>query len=92
MSLPNKLQEIVNDFSAMTREEKLETLIGYAETFPPLPDRYKEQRERMETVPECMTPVFWSLRNSPMIRSFFSSTFRRNRPLCADWHRFFTTG
>ncbi|HMS01059.1 MAG TPA: SufE family protein [Anaerolineales bacterium] len=65
MSLPNKLQEIVNDFSAMTREEKLETLIGYAETFPPLPDRYKEQRERMETVPECMTPVFLVAEKQP---------------------------
>ncbi|HNQ95592.1 MAG TPA: SufE family protein [Anaerolineales bacterium] len=65
MSLPNKLQEIVNDFSAMTREEKLETLIGYAETFPPLPDRYKEQRDRMETVPECMTAVFLVAEKQP---------------------------
>ncbi len=65
MSLPNKLQEIVNDFSSMTREEKLETLIGYAETFPPLPDRYKEQRDRMETVPECMTAVFLVAEKQP---------------------------
>ena len=42
----------------MSREEKLETLIGYAETFPPLPDRFQEERDRMEAVPECMTPVF----------------------------------
>ena len=58
MSLPPNLQEIVDDFASMTREEKLETLIGYAESFPPLPERYKEQREHMEAVPECMTPVF----------------------------------
>lgn len=56
--LPPKLQEIVDDFAAMSREEKLETLIAYAESFPPLPDRYKEQRDNMEPVPECMTPVF----------------------------------
>lgn len=49
----------------MTREEKLETLIGYAETFPPLPDRYKEQRDRMETVPECMTAVFLVAEKQP---------------------------
>ncbi len=58
MSLPPKLQEIVDDFASMSREEKLETLIGYAETLPPLPDRLKAERDKMEAVPECMTPVF----------------------------------
>jgi cysteine desulfuration protein SufE len=58
MSLPEKLQEIVDDFASMTREEKLETLVGYAETMPPLPERFKDAREKMEPVPECMTPVF----------------------------------
>jgi cysteine desulfuration protein SufE len=57
MPLPPKLQEIVDDFASMSREEKLETLIGYAETMPPLPERFKEERENMEEVPECMTPV-----------------------------------
>ncbi len=58
MPLPPKLQEIVDDFASMTREEKLETLIGYAETMPTLPDRFKAERDKMEAVPECMTPVF----------------------------------
>lgn len=58
MPIPTKLQEIVDDFAGMSREEKLETLIAYAESFPALPDRYKEQRDTMEAVPECMTPVF----------------------------------
>jgi cysteine desulfuration protein SufE len=58
MPIPPRLQEIVDDFASMTREEKLETLIGYAETFPPLPERFQEARARMEPVPECMTPVF----------------------------------
>ncbi|GAB4454149.1 MAG: SufE family protein [Anaerolineales bacterium] len=57
-NLPPKLQEIVDDFAAMTREEKLETLIAYAETFPPLPERLQDARSKMEPVPECMTPVF----------------------------------
>jgi len=58
MSLPQKLQEIVDDIASMSREEKLETLIGYAESFPELPERYKAKRDQMEAVPECMTPVF----------------------------------
>jgi cysteine desulfuration protein SufE len=57
MSLPPKLQEIVDDFATMSREEKLETLIAYAESMPPLPKRFAEERDKMEEVPECMTPV-----------------------------------
>lgn len=58
MYLPPKLQEIVDDFASMTREEKVETLVAYSESLPPLPDRLKELRDKMEPVPECMTPVF----------------------------------
>ena len=58
MPLPSKLQEIVDDFASMSHEEKLETLIGYAETFPTLPDRFQDGRDKMEPVPECMTSVF----------------------------------
>ena len=58
MPLPPKLQELVDDFASMSREEKLEMLIAYAESFPPLPESLKEERAKMEAVPECMTPVF----------------------------------
>ncbi len=57
MPLPAKLQEIVDDFASMTREEKLETLLAYSETLPSLPERLKTQFDKMENVPECMTPV-----------------------------------
>lgn len=58
MTLPIKLQEIVDDIASMSKDEKLETLIAYAETFPELPERFKAEKENMEPVPECMTPVF----------------------------------
>ena len=58
MTLPKNLQEIVDDFASMSREEKLETLIAYAESMPDLPARFQEERSKMEPVPECMTPVF----------------------------------
>ncbi len=57
MPLPARLQEIVDDFASMTREEKLETLLAYSETLPPLPERLKARFDQMEDVPECMTPV-----------------------------------
>ena len=56
--LPPKLQEIVDDFAGMTREEKIETLVAYSDSLPPLPERLKDERDKMEPVPECMTPVF----------------------------------
>ena len=56
--LPTKLQEIVDDFAMASREEKLELLIAYAETLPDLPERWQNERDQMEPVPECMTPVF----------------------------------
>lgn len=58
MLLPIKLQEIVDDIASMSREEKLETLIANAESLPDLPERLKDERSKMEPVPECMTPVF----------------------------------
>ena len=57
MPIPSKLQAIMDDFAAMTREEKLETLIAYSEALPPLPAWLLEQRASMDAVPECMTPV-----------------------------------
>ncbi len=57
MPLPARLQEIVDDFATMSREEKLETLLAYAESFPDLPDRIRSRFDSMEDVPECMTPV-----------------------------------
>jgi cysteine desulfuration protein SufE len=56
--LPESLQEIVDDFASMTREEKIESLIAYADSLPSLPDWLRDERGKMEPVPECMTPVF----------------------------------
>jgi cysteine desulfuration protein SufE len=58
MPLPKKLQEIVDDFAGLSREEKIETLIAYAESLPHLPERFAEERAKMEPIAECMTPVF----------------------------------
>src|SRR5690349_8861253 len=56
-NLPTKLQEIVDDFASMTREEKIETLVAYSESLPSIPERLKNQRDKMVDVLECMTPV-----------------------------------
>jgi cysteine desulfuration protein SufE len=70
-NLPANLQEIVDDFASMTREEKIETLIAYSESLPPLPERLKEARDKMDPVPECMTPVFLHSEKEPDGGVFF---------------------
>jgi len=42
----------------LSRREKVEALIQYAESLPSLPERLQGERDKLEPVPECMTPVF----------------------------------
>lgn len=65
MALPDKLQEIVDDFALASREEKVEMLIQYAESLPPLPEWLHGERDKMDPVPECMTPVFLFAEQKP---------------------------
>ncbi len=57
-ALPPPLQEIVEDFGYLEGQEKLEYLLELAESLDPLPDHLLDQREKMDEVHECMTPVF----------------------------------
>ena len=57
VALPVRLAEIVDDFSLAEGREKLELLLQYSMSLPPLPDWLKGQESEMEAVPECMTPV-----------------------------------
>jgi cysteine desulfuration protein SufE len=56
--LPDKLQAIVEDFNYCQGQEKLEYLLEMAESLAPLPAWLEAQREDMDEVHECMTPVF----------------------------------
>ena len=56
--LPEKLQEIVEDFSFCEGQEKLEYLLEFAESLPKLPDWLEGKQNEMDEVHECMTPVF----------------------------------
>jgi cysteine desulfuration protein SufE len=56
--LPATLEEIVEDFSLLVGQEKLEYLLEFCESLRPLPDWLKNKRDSMDQVHECMTPVF----------------------------------
>jgi len=57
-SIPSRLGVIIQDFQFCEGREKIELLIQYSESLPPLPEWLSGQKESMEAVPECMTPVF----------------------------------
>ena len=57
-AIPTRLSEIIEDFQWAEGREKIEMLVEFSEKMPPLPEWLKEDHDSMESVPECMTPVF----------------------------------
>jgi cysteine desulfuration protein SufE len=56
--LPAQLAEIVDDFANSPPRDRLEMLLEYSQSLPPLPERFAGHPERMEPVPECQSPLF----------------------------------
>lgn len=57
-TLPSALAEIVEDFAGSPPRDRLELLLEYSQSLPPLPERYAAHPERLEPVPECQSPLF----------------------------------
>ena len=56
--LPGKLQEVVDLFRETPRQDRLDLLLEYAESLPEPPQRYLDDPELLEPVPECQSPFF----------------------------------
>jgi cysteine desulfuration protein SufE len=56
--LPEQLEEIVDDFQAMPERQRLELLLEFSRELPALPDRLAADRDAMEPVVECQSPLF----------------------------------
>lgn len=57
-ALPGRLNEIVEDFAFSDSREKIEMLVDFAQRMPLLPEWLAENRDQMDFVHECMTPVY----------------------------------
>jgi cysteine desulfuration protein SufE len=57
-TLNPRLQDIVDDFDALSGQEKLQLLLEFSAELPPLPERFAEHRDLLEAVPECQSPLF----------------------------------
>lgn len=75
MSLPAKMQEIIEDFGAVEGQDKLLLLLELSDELPPLPPHLAEHPELLEPVPECQTPLFLSVDASDAehVRLFFQA-------------------
>ena len=60
-----RLQEIADEFGDVPESERLQLLLEFGQELPPLPARYATQRELLEPVPDCQTPVFLAVEISP---------------------------
>jgi cysteine desulfuration protein SufE len=54
--LPGKLQEVVDLFRETPAQDRLDLLLEYAESLPEPPQRYLDDPELLEPVPECQSP------------------------------------
>lgn len=55
--LPPRLGTIVEEFADAPKDLRLEVLLEYSKTFPPLPEAYVGRTD-LERVEECQTPLF----------------------------------
>ncbi|WP_312182911.1 SufE family protein [Arthrobacter sp.] len=57
-TIPVQLQEIVEDFQALSEPERLELLLEFSRSLPALPEHLADRPELLEQVVECQTPLF----------------------------------
>jgi cysteine desulfuration protein SufE len=74
-TLNPRLQDIVDDFDALSGQEKLQLLLEFSAELPPLPERFAEHRDLLEAVPECQSPLFLAVEvdDDGTVRLFFDA-------------------
>jgi len=56
--LPESLDEIAQDFAALSARDRLTLLLDFSDELPELPERYQGHAELLERVDECQSPLF----------------------------------
>ena len=56
--LPAVLDEIAQDFAALSARDRLTLLLDFSDDLPELPERYSGHDELLERVDECQSPLF----------------------------------
>jgi len=81
--LPPSIARVVDRFRRMSRDEKMQALVGYARRLEPLPERFRALDRAPFTVPECQTRVdlFAELANGRL--HFYADVNARQSPTVA---------
>jgi cysteine desulfuration protein SufE len=56
--MPTALDTIVADLSGCDRQERIDLLLDYAKSLPPLPQRLIAHKDASHRVEECQSPVY----------------------------------
>lgn len=58
MSVPDSLQDVIDQFNRAPKALRLQLLLEYAKKLPDLPEALASDEDRFERVEECQTPLF----------------------------------
>jgi cysteine desulfuration protein SufE len=56
--LPESLEEIAQDFTALSARDRLIMLLDFSDGLPELPKRFEGRADLLERVDECQSPLF----------------------------------
>jgi cysteine desulfuration protein SufE len=56
--MATNLESIVNELSGCDRQERIDILLDFAKTLPPLPERLVAHKDASHRVEECQSPVY----------------------------------
>jgi cysteine desulfuration protein SufE len=56
--MPTRLDEIIKELSQADRQERIDYLLDFAKSLPPLPDRLAAHKDASHRVEECQSPVY----------------------------------
>jgi cysteine desulfuration protein SufE len=83
VALPQSLDEIAQDFAALSARDRLTLLLDFSDELPEPPQRYQGHAEMLEKVDECQSPLFLAVelegipdagaRQGAIVRLFFQA-------------------
>src|SRR5438094_3199086 len=56
--MTDKMKEIINELSQADRQDRIDLLLDFAKSLPPLPERLAAHKDAAHRVEECQSPVF----------------------------------
>jgi len=56
--MTNKMAEIITELSQADRQDRIDLLLDFAKSLPPLPERLAAHKDASHRVEECQSPVY----------------------------------